>query len=396
MQEKLLKKYKMKNGAMKIKVVHVYKSFNVYNGLIEILSILADNIDHNRFELTACVNEYNGNEFGENFIKKGGKIKIIKNEKLSSEYDKINNLYRYFIDKRPHIVQTHVLRANLTATLTAKSANVPVIIATEMTLRNIAPPGLKRLRDFILQVALQYSLTKCDRFIVTSDYLKKEWSPRWLQKKTEIIYPPFSIEKFKIANKNEKPKRDENRCVIGFVGRLSEEKRVDDLLRAIKIVKDKHENVNCLIVGTGPEEGKLKKLVSELNLSHMVSFTGYSKNSFEKLLDFDIFVLPSRTEGCPIVILEAMASGLPVVATNVGGNMELVQDDVTGILVPTNNPFVMAEKICKLITNKNLRLNMGKNGKSLAFSKFAPEKFSKGLIDVYLNLMKEKKIDNCY
>jgi hypothetical protein len=51
----------MKNGAMKIKVVHVYKSFNVYNGLIEILSILADNIDHNRFELTACVNEYNGN-----------------------------------------------------------------------------------------------------------------------------------------------------------------------------------------------------------------------------------------------------------------------------------------------------------------------------------------------
>jgi glycosyltransferase involved in cell wall biosynthesis len=201
------------------------------------------------------------------------------------------------------------------------------------------------------------------------------------------------LEKFNLANKNERQKTNDNSCVIGFVGRLSEEKRVDDLLRAIKIVKEKHEGINCSIVGTGPEEEKLKKLVSELKLSQYVTFAGYSKNSFERLLDFDIFVLPSRTEGCPIVILEAMASGLPVVATYVGGNKELVQDNETGILVPPNNPSIMAEKIDKLIANKNLRLNMGQKGKSLAFSRFAPEKFTKSLENVYVQLLKEKNIN---
>jgi glycosyltransferase involved in cell wall biosynthesis len=376
----------------KFKIVHVYKSFNVYNGLIEILSILSENIDKDRFELVACVNEYNGNEAGENFIRSGGKIEIIKNNSYLKEIDKINNMYKYFVKSSPHIVQTHVLRANVTAPLIAKAAHVPIVIATEMTLKNIAPPGIRRLRDKVFHIILNLVLKKCDRFVVTSEYLKKEWSPEWLHEKTEIIYPPFSIKKLEVARKNKIKTIDKNNIVVGFVGRLSEEKRVVDLIKAVKIIGEKNVSVQCMIVGTGPEEIKLKKIVKELKISEKVTFTGYSKNSFEKLLGFDIFVLPSRTEGCPIVILEAMAAGLPVVATNVGGNIELIQDRVNGVLVPPYNSEIMAEKLIELIVNKNLRETYGHKNIELSFSKFNPVNFTKRIENTYLNLLKEKGI----
>jgi glycosyltransferase involved in cell wall biosynthesis len=376
----------------KVKVVHVYKSFNVYNGLIEILSILSENIDKERFEIIACVNDYDGNEAGENFIRNGGKIEIIEYNSYRKEVDKISNLYKYFVKTSPHIVQTHVLRANVTAPLIAKAAHVPIVIATEMTLKNIAPPGLRRLRDKFFQIVLNFVLKKCDRFVVTSEYLKKEWSPEWLHEKTDIIYPPFSIKKLEGAQKNRSDSVDSSTCVVGFVGRLSEEKRVVDLLNAIHIIIEKKVPVQCKIVGTGPEEEKLKKIANVLKISENVTFTGYSKNSFEELLGFDIFVLPSRTEGCPIVILEAMAAGLPVIATNVGGNIELIQDNVNGILVPPYNSGIMAQKIMELILNKNLRNTYGVKNKELSFSKFNPMNFTKRIENTYLNLLKEKGI----
>jgi glycosyltransferase involved in cell wall biosynthesis len=370
-------------------VVHVYKSFNVYNGLIEILSILAGSIDKDRFELIACVNEYNGNEFGENFIKKGGKIEVVENK---SEFNKLTGLHHCFQKLKPQIVQTHVLRANLTATLVAKKANVPIVIATEMTLKNIAPPGLRRMRDRILQVALKHAFKKCDRLIVTSEYLKKEWSPVWMHEKTETIYPPFSIDKLNSAKQLKSVHKTHDHCTIGFVGRLSEEKRVIDLIKAIKIVTEKKHDIQCIIVGTGPEEKKLKQLVSDLNLSGTVIFNGYSNNSFEKLFEFDMFVLPSRTEGCPIVILEAMATGLPVIATDVGGNKELVEENVTGKLISPNNPSVLADQIINLIKNDTLRKSMGENGMQMAFSKFEPLQFTRKLENVYSKLLKDKGI----
>lgn len=373
----------------RIKVVHVYKSFNVYNGLIEILTILADSMDKDRYELVAMVNEYDGNDFGETFIKKGGRIDVVGN---GSEFNKIAGLHSRLIKMRPQIVQTHVLRANLTATLTARSAKVPIIIATEMTLKNIAPPGLRRMRDRLLQVALKYAFKKCDQLVVTSEYLKKEWSPVWMHDKTEIIYPPFSMEKYTAAKEKKGAPKITDVFTVGFVGRLSEEKKVDDLIKAIKIVSEKNRDIKCVIVGTGPEEEKLKQLAGELNVSRYIDFSGYTDNSFEMLSAFDLFVLPSRTEGCPIVILEAMASGLPVIATNVGGNKELVEDNVTGKLIPADNHLVLAREIIDMLKSTDTLKSMGEAGKKIAFSKFEPGQFTKRLESLYSKLLKNHNI----
>jgi glycosyltransferase involved in cell wall biosynthesis len=376
----------------KMKIVHVYKSFNVYNGLIEILTILAQNLDHARYELGVCVYEYQENSFGKRFEELGGKIfNLNVPQKLYNEPRGIFALYDFFKKYKPHVVQTHVLKANLYGTMAARMAGVPVVVATEMTLKNIAHSPLSRFRDSLMQPLAGYLIDRADRFMVTSNFIKQEWLNSGNGGHFEVIYPPFNLEKYDEAVRAPRKITPSLGKRIGFVGRLSEEKCVNVLLDAMLEVSRKIPDADLTIVGTGPEEEVLKGHCARLDLGGRVSFTGYKSNSFEALRDMDLFVLPSRTEGCPIVILEAMAMGLPVVATNVGGNPELLEDGVTGILVPLGDSRMMADAIIKLISNNELARQMGQNGRKRAFSNFHPSSFTSKLQILYRQLYDEKK-----
>jgi glycosyltransferase involved in cell wall biosynthesis len=371
----------------KLKVIHVYKSFNVYNGLIEILTILAQNMNHDLYELGVCVYEYDNNEFGKKFQQLGGKIYNLNiSPKLATKHQEFTALYKFFKQHKPDIVQTHVLKANIYGTMAAKMAKVPVIIATEMTLKDIASTRLKRFRDRLLHPIVSLIISKCDRFMVTSEFIKNEWVDSRSKDRFEVIYPPFNLEKYDIANSKPLVTSDSFGKRIGFVGRLSEEKSVKTLINAIAIVVKSYPGVTLSIVGTGPKELELKSLCNELNLNSNITFEGHKANSFESLKNMDVFVLPSRTEGCPIVILEAMAMGLPVIATNVGGNPELVIDGRTGYLVPVDSSECMAASIEKLISNRRLSRELGQNGKNRAFTDFHPYSFTNKLQMLYSHL----------
>ena len=372
----------------KLKVLHVYKSFNVYNGLIEILMILAQNMNHEQFELGVCVYEYEDNEFGRRFQQLGGKIYNLNiPANLLAKHQELTALYKFFKLHKPDIVQTHVLKANLFGTVAARLAKVPVVIATEMTLKDIASTRLKRLRDRLLHPMVSFIIGKCDRFMVTSQFIKNEWiDNRSRNGLFEVIYPPFNLEKYNIAIRKPLIASGSIGMRVGFVGRLSEEKSVKTLINAISIVVRSHPGIRLSIVGTGPSETELKSLCNVLKLNSYVIFEGYQANSFESLKEMDIFVLPSRTEGCPIVILEAMAMGLPVIATNVGGNPELVINGKTGYLVPVDSAESIAENIEKLINNRSLSRELGQKGKKRAFTDFHPASFTNRLQTLYSQL----------
>jgi glycosyltransferase involved in cell wall biosynthesis len=371
----------------RLKILHVYKSFNVYNGLIEILMILAQNMNHDQYELGVCVYEYDDNEFGQKFQQLGGKIYNLNiSSKLLTKHEEFMGLYNFFRQHKPDVVQTHVLKANLYGTMAARFAKVPVVIATEMTLKDIAPTNLKRFRDRLIHPMVSLIISKCDRFMVTSQFIKNEWVDKKNENRFEVIYPPFNMEKYDAAIRNPKKSTGSTAKRIGFVGRLSEEKSVKTLISAIAIVARSHPDVKLSIVGTGPSESELKAQCDELNLNSNITFEGYKSNSFESLKEMDVFVLPSRTEGCPIVVLEAMAMGLPVIATNVGGNPELVIDGKTGYLVPVDSSECVAANIEKLITNRTLSRELGLNGKNRAFTEFHPASFTSKLQNLYRQL----------
>lgn len=155
-----------------------------------------------------------------------------------------------------------------------------------------------------------------------------------------------------------------DRIVIGTVGRLAAVKNQTLLLRALHQIlqrqPDLSERLRCIIVGDGPQRSELEQTIASLSLQSIVWLAGNSNDVPAWLSHFDVFALPSLAEGIPNTILEAMATGLPVIATAVGGNPELVEHDVTGLLVPSGDTNALADAMLRLIENPQQRLMMGR------------------------------------
>jgi glycosyltransferase involved in cell wall biosynthesis/acetyltransferase-like isoleucine patch superfamily enzyme len=143
--------------------------------------------------------------------------------------------------------------------------------------------------------------------------------------------------------------------VILSVGRLSQEKGHVDLLRAFSLVRDRRPTPRLIIVGEGPERRAIERLCSELELAGVVTLAGHQDDVQPYYALADLFVLPSHSEGSPNVLLEAMAAGVPVVATAVGGVPEIVTDGSDALLVEKRNPEALAATITRLLDDDELR-----------------------------------------
>ena len=147
------------------------------------------------------------------------------------------------------------------------------------------------------------------------------------------------------------------------VARLAEVKNIDTLIRAVAVVRGQIPQFRLRIVGDGPCRDSLEALAAALDIRDYVAFTGEADNVPELLAQASMFVLPSLSEGVSLSLLEAMATGLPVVATSVGGNVEVVQDAQTGFLVPAQDSAALARAIVRLAADPELSGRMGAAGR---------------------------------
>ena len=163
-----------------------------------------------------------------------------------------------------------------------------------------------------------------------------------------------------------KDEKDPKKRVL-YVGRLSPVKGVQYLIRAMKQVNDTIPDARLIIIGNGRERGMLEALSAELGIQEYVQFRGEVPH--ESVLSFmqqaDVFVLPSLSEGFPMVIVEALACGLPVVGSRVGGMPEIITDGINGYLVEAKDVGAIAEKILLLLQDEKLRKKMSDNNKEL-------------------------------
>ena len=181
------------------------------------------------------------------------------------------------------------------------------------------------------------------------------------------------------------------------IGYLIERKGFEYLIRALKEVLKVHNNVHLKIVGSGPLENKIKKLIKDLKLENNVQIL--SNLSDQKLLETynssNLFVLPSitdsqgNTEGLGVVLLEAMACKLPVIASNIGGIPDIVNDGETGLLVPEKDTIGMSQSIIKLIENEDLRENLTFKGYNMVKEYFSWEKIAKDYVNIYKKVLKD-------
>lgn len=175
--------------------------------------------------------------------------------------------------------------------------------------------------------------------------------------------------------------------LLGIVARLALVKDHKTLFAACRIVAQSHSNFRLVVIGDGPERENLVQLSRQLGLSDTILFTGARRDIVDVLNCLDIFVLSSVSEGISMTLLEAMACELPVVATRVGGNPEVVVEGVTGFLVPPQDPPALAERLLILMNNPGLRKSMGTAGRARVLSDFSLQKSVKAYLECYRQVL---------
>ena len=171
-----------------------------------------------------------------------------------------------------------------------------------------------------------------------------------------------------------------------FVGRLTTQKGVDLLLRAWAQLVEPRQ---LILVGEGAERSSLEALASELHLDY-VTFTGSTNDVRSYLQQADLFVLPSRSEGIPNALLEAMACGLPVVASAVGGIPDVVQDGESGLLVPPDDVPALAKAIRRLLVDPDLRRQMGQKARQRVESDYSLQSTTNRHLELYREVTRSK------
>lgn len=186
----------------------------------------------------------------------------------------------------------------------------------------------------------------------------------------------------------------EDERLILSVGRLSKEKAQVDLLHAFKKLINMNSNLKArlVIVGDGPERKHLETLASSLGIGVRVTFAGQVSNVQPYYAASDVLVNSSHSEGSPYVLLEAMAAGLPIVATAVGGVSEMVENNETTLLVPPSDPQAMADAIARLLSDKQLAARLAENASELVSSRFSPETYVQSLAEIYREVISKRKV----
>jgi glycosyltransferase involved in cell wall biosynthesis len=182
--------------------------------------------------------------------------------------------------------------------------------------------------------------------------------------------------------------------VVATVCRLNRSKGIEHLLQAAAGVVREVPNIRFLVVGKDSNEAgykeELERTATELNLGSHVLFMGERKDVPDVLREVDLFVLPSLSEGLSNVLLEAMAAGLPVVATNVGGNPEIVLPNETGLLVQAKNSAELSTAICQLLKNRDLSRRFGDAGRQRVTTHFSVQSMVTQTQDLYESLLDDR------
>lgn len=176
--------------------------------------------------------------------------------------------------------------------------------------------------------------------------------------------------------------------VVAFVGRMSAEKRPDLVLHMARLMAPEHPDAIFLLIGDGPMSKSMHRLASRLGVAGQVRFAGLRRDVSELLHNVNVLVCPSDSEGTPRAVIEAMAAGVPVVATSVGGLPDLVTGGVTGVLVEPGSAEHLAAAVHMLRADPGMARALGKAGAAHASKYFTAERMERQVADAYIEAIR--------
>lgn len=330
------------------------------------------------------------------FIENGVKSKLIffKNEK-----ENLDN-YNYNLFEKLKIIRKQCQKENADfiitnyglETIMAKIATIflkKIKVISVVHIRSIMwIPNYKNIiKKYIFKLMIKFSFLICDKCIAVSDGLRKEIiKERWInERKIVTLYNPVIQDSFNHRIKNIEGKKEIHLGIIGWIWDI---KNQEEAINAVYRLNDRKYKLH--IIGGVKDENyylKLKEIVKKFDLEKQVFFEGVKTDIFKELENIDILILSSKTEALPTVIVEAMATGTPIIATNCKfGPEELLKDGV-GLIYQQNNQDQLIEYIVKLSNDKNLYSKL--SNKSL---KRSNEFTYKNVFNEYYNFLKVKEV----
>lgn len=303
-------------------------------------------------------------------------------------------LLSYMMRERVSLVQTFLVHSDITARVLGGLARLctpgrtPIVINSVRATNRNTPLWLRLLQQGTARMATHFTAVSWPslRFAVEKEGVAAD--------RTTVI--PNGIDHRQWTHL---PDRREARealnipdqaVVVGTVGRLTEQKGQRYLIQAAHKVVSRQPDALFLIAGYGPLEETLKQQAEDAGVAEQVRFLGYRPAVKQLLAAFDLFVLPSLWEGMSNAVLEAMAAGLPVVATRVDGNTEQVADGLTGLLVPPADAESLAEALLDLITDPDRREAMGRRGRERVTSLFPMQRMTSTTLALYERLLEDR------
>ncbi len=348
----------------KKKVLHIAQSAG---GVAEYLYMLLKNFNSTEYENVLIVSEDYKNQIKrfEPYIKNIYVVPMTRNINPKVDINSIFRIKKIIKEERPEIVYLHSSKAGAVGRLALLFDFKTKILYNAHGWYFNAEIGKKKKTFFAFVEKVLAIKTNKIINISNAEYesaLKYKIAPK---KKMCIIENGIDFSKFANSDmyRTETRKKydiDKNDIVIGVVGRLSEQKDPMTTIRVFKMVKDKYSNAKLMMVGSGELEDEVRGFAKSNNIDKDVIITGWIDNVEKYIPAFDIAVLPSKWEGFGLVIVEYMACGKPVVASNVGGIVDIIEDGKNGFLCEVGNEKEIYYKIDKILECKDLRENISK------------------------------------
>lgn len=284
----------------------------------------------------------------------------------------MNQIEDYLKSFKPDILHTHMFAAFARGALLGKRLGIPVV----HTLHNM------RLEDSFVKKVVRKFFNKQVSLVAVSDAVKRDYAKRFSvnPEKISVIENGIDIASYPFAVS------EMNKNVVGFAGRLEDQKACDVLIRAMVDVP----GVLLKIVGDGALLSTLKKQAATLGIRNRVSFLGWIPNMDAFYRSIDVLVIPSRWEGFGLVAIEAMASGVPVIASDVDGLSEIIEDYRTGRLVESENSKDFADAIEWAYAYPDKMQSYAKAARDVVIQKYSSEKMVESYLDIYQNVSKKE------
>ncbi len=317
-----------------------------HGGAQNLLALLVENLPEPYIPSVYCLSE-SAHPFGQSLKQKGIEVYIFK-RRSHFDFTRLFSVTRSLASAKTDVIHGFLDASNAYAYLAGRILRKPTVFTL---LSNRFTFG--GLRESLIRSMYRRS----SKILVNSKageaFLLK--SVGVTRERIHLIRNWFPADRFPLMNPEpETSHGTRNEEVIGYLGRFSKEKGLDLLIRAFADVNKKRPGTRLVVIGRGEELEPLKALSRQLSLDERISFPGPAENALNALRTFSCFVLPSVNEGLPNVILEALAVGIPVVASAVGDVADLLVDGRTGVLIDHPSPQAFSDGIIKVLSTPSI------------------------------------------